>query len=105
MTWTPPNEETTTQKAAVVHPADTVPVSGLARNTVAEEANETPNESASGEKKKLEKREPPPPGETKAERKKRKKIERTAKKAEKLKMKEQMRAAKAKVLAVSVACF
>jgi len=105
MTWTPPNEETTTQKAAVQHQADTAPVSGLAPNTVAEEANEMPKESASGEKKKLEKREPPPPGETKAERKKRKKIERTAKKAENFKMKEQMLAAKAKALTVSVGCL
>jgi len=102
MTYTPPNEAAPVEPVMVQNQAIAVPASEPVSTTVTEEINGVPDEATSGKKKKpKKKREPPPPGETRAERKKRKKVERTAKKAEKLKLKAQMRAAKAEALAVS----
>jgi hypothetical protein len=71
MIGTPPNEEPT---IAVQNQAGTVP-SGPASNTVAEAVNETPNTGITEKKKKPKKDKEPLPGETRAERKKRKKAE------------------------------
>jgi hypothetical protein len=75
-----------------VAPAVVVPI---------EEKAPAATEEGVKKKKGRRKRTPPPPGETKAERRKRKKARRAIKKAEKVKFKAEQRAAKAKAAAVS----
>lgn len=101
MVYTPPNETATPERVEekpeekveekVAEPTES-PVVDAEMATEDNPAIETTTSKKKRRPKK--KRSPPPPGETRAERKKRKKIEKIAKKAEKLKKRAQDRAAK-----------